>query len=78
MSKKVVTNDMILGAVTSLNKRFDNLEERMSGMATKVELEDFKEEILEEIRPIARAVDKDAVTILDHEKRLKRLELKKA
>ena len=42
--------------------------------STKNDLEKVKQEILEEIRPIAKAVDKDAITIIRHERRIARLE----
>ena len=40
----------------------------------KTTLNDFKEEILAEIRPIGRAVDTDARTIINHESRISRVE----
>lgn len=47
-------------------------------MATKdlleVTVENTKEELLAEIRPIGRAVDKDSIAIIDHERRIHRLE----
>ena len=37
-------------------------------------LEKGQEEILKELKPLSRAHDKDAVTILSHEKRITRIE----
>ena len=65
--KETVSNQMIMRAVVSLSDRVD-------GLATKSELEKVKEDILEELRPIGKAVDKDAVTIVNHERRIARIE----
>ena len=67
--KKSVSNEMIFDTLLSMN-------ERMNDFSTKGELEKVKEEILEELRPIAKAVDADAVTILNHERRLSHVEQK--
>ena len=59
------------GVVISLSERFDAFPATVASM-----IDDAKEELLSEIRPIARAVDKDAVTLVDHEKRITRIEHK--
>jgi hypothetical protein len=71
----------VFNILVSIDARMTNIEERMSDMATTNDLEMMKEgmmamegRLLDEIRPIARAVDKDAHTIIDHEKRIIRLE----
>ena len=77
--KKAVTNEIILNAVISLGERVAAIEQTMATtMATKdhVEyiVEKAKEEILQQIRPLEQAVDKDAVTIINHERRITALE----
>ena len=82
LHKKQVSNEIILQAVITLSDQFGNLTEQFSEIrhdlktkyATKDDLVELKEELLAEIRPIARAVDKDAHTLLRHEKRITRLE----
>lgn len=80
MTKKTpVTNEIILGAVISLGERVAVIEQTM---ATKEYVEavvervvsEAKGEILERLAPIERAVDKDAETIIDHERRITKLE----
>ena len=51
----------LMGAVAELRGRTINLE-------------DTQEEILEKLEPLSRAYDKDAETVIDHEKRIVRLE----
>ncbi len=64
----------------NLEKRTAYIESSMATkadlvhVATKDNLENSKEEILVAIKPVERAVDKDAVTLLNHEKRITRLE----
>ncbi len=65
--KKAVSNEVILKTLLSM-------DERMNDFATSNQLEKVKEELLEEIRPIGKAVDKDAVTIVNHERRITRVE----
>ena len=43
-------------------------------MATKTDLERVKIEILEVVEPVIKAVDKDAETVIDHERRIAVLE----
>jgi archaellum component FlaC len=72
------------GRITNTNDRVTDMDRRMAtkedlkDFATKADLERFKEDILEEIRPITKAVDKDAVTLVNHEKRIISLERKTA
>lgn len=54
----------------------DDLAETVKDFAKKIDLEKFKEDILGEIRPIGKAFDKDAVTLIDHGKRIVVLEQK--
>ena len=84
--KKEVSNEMLMEVLVSMDRRIGGVEERMSDFATKDHVEevverivekkvgDAKEEILSELRPIARAVDKDAVTVVDHGRRIIRVE----
>ncbi|OGG51936.1 hypothetical protein A3C18_01705 [Candidatus Kaiserbacteria bacterium RIFCSPHIGHO2_02_FULL_54_11b] len=91
-SKKGVTNEKIMEALLDMDERMvtkEDLRKAFKDFPTKVDLADtlkdfakksdlekFKEDILEEVRPIARAVDKDAVTSIDHGKRITILERK--
>ena len=43
-------------------------------MATKADLEDVKEEIMAEIRPLSRALDQNSERIINHERRITKLE----
>lgn len=73
MSKpKKATNESMLKAVVSLGEQVRAVK---SELVTKIDdkVEAAKEEILKEVRPIAKAIDKDAVTIVEHEKRLTRI-----
>ncbi|MDO8624395.1 MAG: hypothetical protein Q7R54_03510 [bacterium] len=51
-----------------LSERAGGLERRMSSV------EDKLEDISDTLDGVARAVDKDAITALDHERRIRRLE----
>ena len=55
-----------------------NLQEQVSELPTKNYVqrvvEDAKKEVLKEVRMISKAVDKDAVTVVKHEKRITRIE----
>lgn len=79
----------VLGAVRALERvistlaeQTENLTEQMQEMrtnyATKGDFLELKEELKTEIRAISKAVDKDAETIVDHEKRITRVEKKLA
>ena len=46
----------------------------LRNFATKDDLQTVKEEILDAIHPTEKAVDKDAVTIVDHGRRISRIE----
>ena len=59
----------VLEAVVSLGDQVGALK---SGVESKTEA--AKEDILKEIRPIARAVDKDSETIIKHGGRITRIE----
>ncbi len=65
----MATKEDLLGMATK-----EDLFELRQEMATKNELEKVRLDILEAIRPTEKAVDKDAVTILDHGKRISRIE----
>lgn len=74
-----IPNSVILEAVISLQGQFTTMQEELrTKYATKADLADMKEELLAEIRPIGRAVDKDALSIIDHERRIHRLETQMA
>jgi len=64
-----ISNKIILNAVSSLGERVDAMPETMQDM-----INGAKEELMEEIRPITRAVDKDAEMLIGHEKRITRIE----
>lgn len=78
--KKEVSNKDVLQAVTTLHKNVGVLSERIDNLAQdlrseiRATVDEAKEELLDEIRPIARAVDKDAVMLLNHERRIARIE----
>lgn len=63
--------DLILETVVTMGQEVGEIKETM---ATKDYVGTVKEELLNEIRPIARAVDKDAVTVINHGKRITRIE----
>ena len=71
--KKAITNDIILSTLHVMDGRMATKDD-LRNYATRTDLEKFKEEILDEIRPIAKVVDKDAVTVINHERRIARLE----
>ena len=63
----------VLQAVVSLGEQIQAVKGELE---TKIEnsVETAKEEILKEVRPIAKAVDKDALTIVKYDKRITRIE----
>lgn len=69
--KQEVSNEVILETVLNMGEQIAEIK---STMATKDDLVRVKEELLDEIRPIRKAQDKDAVTIINHERRILRLE----
>jgi len=70
-----VSNSIILEAVVALQQQIKAMQENHT---TKNDLADMEERIMAEIRPIGRAVDKDAVTVIDHERRIHNLEMQAA
>lgn len=67
--------DSVLEAVISLGAQVEEFRVEMrTNYATKADLSDLEERLTGEIRTISKAVDKDAVTIVDHEKRITRIE----
>lgn len=64
-----VSNSVILQSVVNLGEQVQDLKTSVEG-----KIESAKEDILKEIPPIARAVDKDAETIIKHEKSITRVE----
>ena len=70
---KAVSLKTVLKAVVTLGERMATKED-LRNYATRNDLEKFKEDILEEMRPIAKAVDKDAEALIRHEKRILRVE----
>ena len=60
--------------LVSIDSRITNIEERLSDIATKNQLEKVKYELLGEMRTIGKAVDKDALTIVNLEKRIIKIE----
>ncbi|MEK7092895.1 MAG: hypothetical protein AAB927_00250, partial [Patescibacteria group bacterium] len=55
--------ETVLKAVVSLSERVDALPTKLESM-----IDAAKEELLQEMRPMSRALDKDAVTLINHEK----------
>ena len=52
----------------------DEISEVRRDMATTADVEDAKDEIIKGLQPIQKAVDKDALTVIDHESRIFRVE----
>lgn len=80
-SKKDITNKSIFELLVSIDGRITNIEERLSDMATKDNLDYMRNKIEErisevrlEVRALGRAVDKDSLAVLDFEKRMGRIE----
>ena len=69
--------DVLGEDIDSLTGEVQNVRTQM---VTKQDVQSLvdsaKEDVLEEIRPIAHAIDKDAVTVVSHEKRIIVLERK--
>ena len=62
---------LVLNAVVSLQEQVTAMQADLKeNYATKGDLADMKEEILTEVRAIGRAVDKDALAVIDHERRI--------
>lgn len=67
--------DTLLEAVISLGGEVREIRDDLrTKFATKDDLYDLEERLTREIRAISRAVDKDAETIVDHERRIGTLE----
>ncbi|HEY4513914.1 MAG TPA: hypothetical protein VJH69_01170 [Candidatus Paceibacterota bacterium] len=78
-------NERIFKLLASIDSSITNIEERLSDMATKAnldytrnKLEDRINEVKLDIRALGRAVDKDSLAVLDFEKRIVRLEKREA
>jgi hypothetical protein len=70
MAKKMsVSNEDILQAVVAV-------QAQVTGLKSYVDekLETVKEEIIERLTPTEKAVDTDAETLVDHERRIRALE----
>lgn len=78
MENDEVTNEKIMSFLVEMDERVTNVGEQIAEvrevMATKEDLETLRQDIMEELRPIVAAVDSDAVTIMDYEKRIVVLE----
>ena len=80
--KKTVTSEVILKTVLNLGEQIAEVKATMATKGDLQRLEDkvseeiskAKEDVLKEIRPVSKAVDKDAVTIVDHERRITKVE----
>ncbi|OGG76760.1 hypothetical protein A3B35_03035 [Candidatus Kaiserbacteria bacterium RIFCSPLOWO2_01_FULL_54_24] len=79
--KKGFTSEDIYKLLLSVDARITNIEERLSDMATKDNLDYMRNKIEEriqevrlEVRALGRAIDKDSLAILDFEKRIGRIE----
>ena len=70
-----VTNEKIFGLLLDMDERMATKAD-LRDYSTKNDLERVKDEILDIIKPIGRAVDKDAETIFNHGKRIVVLERK--
>jgi hypothetical protein len=63
------------GRLDRVEGRLGEVEYRMTALEKRTgSLEDTVEEMNETLQGVARAVDKDAVAILDHERRIRHLE----
>ncbi|RJQ35223.1 hypothetical protein C4568_01225 [Candidatus Parcubacteria bacterium] len=63
--------DLILKTVVTMGEEVREIKETM---ATKDYVDQKTGEVIREVRAISKAVDKDAVTIINHEKRITRIE----
>ena len=73
MDDRMATKEDLQEAVESINSRMATKDDLRS-YATKNDLERVKDEILDGIKPVIKAVDKDADIIFDHGKRIVVLE----
>ncbi len=79
------SEDRLIKLLISIDARISNIEERLSDMATKDNLDQMRNRLDEsldgirlEIRALGRAVDKDSLTIMDFDKRITRIEKREA
>ena len=78
-------NERIFKLLVSIDTRITNIEERLSDMATKDNLDYMRNKIEEridevrlEVRALGRSTDKDSLAVLDFEKRIARIEKREA
>lgn len=71
--KQGVTHEQMMGFLVDMDGRITDIAERM---ATKDDLEMLRQDIRDELSPISNAIDRDAKTIINHEKRITTLERK--
>ncbi len=75
VSNKNISNEHLLEAIIGLDDRFRGIQDDLrTKYATKDDLFELEERLTFEIRAISKAVDKDATSIIDHERRITRLE----
>ena len=74
--KKKVTLESISTQITVLAKEMMEIKESMATKSDITNLERGQQEIRDELEPLSRAHDKDAETIIDHERRIARVEKK--
>ncbi len=72
-AKRSVTNEKIMEVLLDMDERMATKDD-LRGYATKNDLERVKDEILDVIKPVMKAVDGDAETIINHGKRIVVLE----
>lgn len=82
--KKAVTNEKIMGFLVEMDEKVSDMQEKMvtkadladtlKDYATRNDLERVKDEILDAMEPIIKAVDRDAETVINHGKRITVLE----
>lgn len=73
MDERMVTKEDLAHVLKNYPTKAD-LAETVKDLARKSDLEKFKEEILDEVRPLSKAIDKDARTIINHSRRIVVLE----
>lgn len=73
--KGPVTNEKIFGLLLDMDERMAT-KANLRDYPTKNDFERVKDEILDIVKPIGKAVDKDAETIVNHGKRIVILERK--
>ncbi len=83
--KASVTNEKIMGFLVEMDERMTNMDERIidtknylkDEVATKSELNIVKQDVKEVkgvMQPLSKAVDKDAKTLMQHDKRIPAIE----